>query len=98
MTMSDLPPYPKIGLAISASVMAGKRLAGRDPAAGCAMMAGMRPEDRRESQRITREIGDRAYAIYRQPWRILRNRRLRREVAELLAEGEQLFKRYRADD
>jgi hypothetical protein len=32
-----------------------------------------------------RELGDRADAIRRQPWRILRNRRLRGEVRAIMA-------------
>lgn len=57
-------------------------------------MAGMHPGERREHQRIQRELGNRAYAIYRQPWRIIRNRRLRREVGELMAEADALYERH----
>jgi hypothetical protein len=32
-----------------------------------------------------REIGNRTYAIYRQPWRIWRNRRLRSEIRAIMA-------------
>jgi hypothetical protein len=43
----------------------------------------------REWQQIQRdaqrELGDRAYAIRRQPWRIWRNRRLRGEVRAIMA-------------
>lgn len=43
----------------------------------------------REWQQIQRdaqrEIGNRAYAIRRQPWRLLRNRRLRAEVRAIMA-------------
>lgn len=44
----------------------------------------MTPEERAHHQRLTREIGDRAYLIWRSPWRLIRNRRLRREIAALL--------------
>jgi hypothetical protein len=40
----------------------------------------------REVQRdAQRELGSRAAAIQRQPWRILRNRRLRAEVRAIMA-------------
>jgi hypothetical protein len=32
-----------------------------------------------------RELGNRTYAIHRQPWRIWRNRRLRAEVRAIMA-------------
>lgn len=47
--------------------------------------------ERAEWQRLHRETGDRAWAILRQPWRIIRNRRLRREIAGLRAEGDNLY-------
>jgi hypothetical protein len=47
------------------------------------------PDRSREWQQILRdaqrEIGNRAYAIHRQPWRILRNHRLRAEVRAIMA-------------
>lgn len=38
---------------------------------------------------IEHEIGERAYLIWKQPWRVLRNRRLRRELRELHARFEE---------
>jgi hypothetical protein len=35
-------------------------------------------------QRITREIGNRSHQVIRQPWRLLRNRRLRQEIDLLM--------------
>jgi hypothetical protein len=40
---------------------------------------------------ITDELGSIAYAVYRQWWRVLRNRRLRQRGAELVAESEELW-------
>jgi hypothetical protein len=42
-------------------------------------------EWRQIQQDAQRAIGDRAYAIHRQPWRIWRNRRLRAEVRAIMA-------------
>jgi len=45
-----------------------------------------RVKEWRQIQRdAQREIGNRAHAIYRQPWRILRNRRLRGEIRAIMA-------------
>lgn len=38
---------------------------------------------------VEREIGKRAYLIWKQPWRVFRNRRLRREITELHARFEE---------
>jgi hypothetical protein len=45
-----------------------------------------REKEWRQVQRdAQRELGNRAAAIHRQPWRILRNRRLRAEVRAIMA-------------
>jgi hypothetical protein len=45
-----------------------------------------REKEWRQIQRdAQRELGDRAAAIHRQPWRIWRNRRLRAEVRAIMA-------------
>lgn len=45
----------------------------------------MNREERMQAHRATREIGNRTYAIWRQPWRICRNRRLRAEIRAIMA-------------
>lgn len=45
-----------------------------------------REREWRQIQRdAQREIGDRAYAIHKQPWRIWRNHRLRAEIRAIMA-------------
>lgn len=44
---------------------------------------------------VQRQLGARAYAIYRQPWRIWRNRRLRAEVRAIMAEADRQDEQYR---
>ena len=39
----------------------------------------------------TREVTARLAAIHRQPWRLIRNRHLRREAKALLAEGNAML-------
>ncbi len=44
-----------------------------------------------EVRENTREVTARLAAIHRQPWRLIRNRRLRREAKTLLAEGDAML-------
>jgi hypothetical protein len=49
-------------------------------------MTSSRIREWRQIQRdAQREIGNRAYAIHRQPWRVYRNRRLRAEIRAIMA-------------
>ena len=45
-------------------------------------------QQRREMREHTRQVQERAYLISRQWWRVLRNRRLRREIAGLLRDWD----------
>ena len=40
--------------------------------------------DYEREREITRQVGSRAYAIWKQPWRVIRNRRLRAEIDALM--------------
>lgn len=40
--------------------------------------------DGEREREITRQIGSRAYAIWKQPWRLIRNHRLRAEIDALM--------------
>lgn len=51
----------------------------------------MTAEERYIAAEYTRQITRRAAAIFHQPWRLLRNRRLRREMRTLLANSETAF-------
>lgn len=50
-----------------------------------------RRERAEEQRRIIDEMASRAYLIWRHPWRIIRNRRLRAEVRALNARGDALW-------
>lgn len=57
-----------------------------------------REKEWRQVQRdAQRELGDRAAAIRRQPWRIWRNRRLRAEVRAIMAVVDPEWKQDRQD-